>query len=998
MPTLSTSFYIRRAATNGTSITINKDATSVTYAVSTDGVNPPTSGWQTAVPTVPEGSYLWSKTVVTYSNGESTTAYGVSKQGKQGADGTSVTIKSKSVLYAVTDTATQPDDSAFTSSSVPTVKQGQYLWSKTVVTYSPSGETKTYSVSRIGSDGENVAGHSSYLHLAYASSSDGKENFSLTTFTGATYLGVCVDENEADPTEYTAYAWTKIKGEQGEKGKDGSDGKDGADGASAWSVRLSPEVLSFTADKDGTLDSASKTATITAYYGQTAATITIVQKPTNIVGCTASAYLSTKIAGQAEVSLAPTTTAITSATGKYAPATAGSCTVQLTAKNAAGETQTLTASVSFTCDVCTQWGQLIANDTEFSSQLGEVESTANSAQSAAAEATKTANSAKTAADNAADSVSTLTTSVSKIEQTAKEIQLSVMQTVDYHNYIPNSYINLITNLAAAGSNCQRRFWLPAGKYVFSINARVITGGKLLVRIYASSWSTYVAALTLTNTELGTYSTEAFEVTTAGFYYVGMQYVGSYYAHIRYMNLDAGEVATAWTRCPDDQIPAPNLFPTAGLYASDATKYSTTDPFGQTAKVDRLIRSSSSGVVGIYPDVTGLLRGETYTFSFYHRGAAVNVFLWTGNSSDTPARGAVNILAPTQYATDGNGTINIPQAATWHRVAVTFSLPYDSSTFKSTVQFVIQPPAAGTVYLTGYRIERGGRVTESETVNENDLLATGIDIQNKKITVTSDNFEIQNNAGVTTATVDKEGNLTVPAVQTVDKTDGSGNPTGHIIIRNGVITVYGMARKEIEIGVDAKTDCPYIEGYNANGTRIWRLDENGISSYLGADSIHEYDAFSGYFELISSQCILGDSFSSDREAALTTDAATTKTLTAEENAALIADAAANDYSYYRYVAGRNSKGDIIADTDENHGAVYNDATESKNADDTFFTTDIVETTNALASGLVLYNAIPTVTVSNGRYTYTWKAYKVQLSTNGYAYFGNITYRWTYTTPS
>jgi len=50
MTTLSTSFILRRAAVDGTSITIDEDQTSVTYAVSTDGATPPTDGWQSSIP------------------------------------------------------------------------------------------------------------------------------------------------------------------------------------------------------------------------------------------------------------------------------------------------------------------------------------------------------------------------------------------------------------------------------------------------------------------------------------------------------------------------------------------------------------------------------------------------------------------------------------------------------------------------------------------------------------------------------------------------------------------------------------------------------------------------------------------------------------------------------------------------------------------------------------------------------------------------------------
>lgn len=208
---------------NGTSVTVK--STSVTYAVSTSGTTAPASGWSGTIPSVPVGQYLWSKTVVTYSDGKSTTTHSCSYQGKNGANGTSVTVTAQSTKYAVNTTGNQPADSAFTATSIPSLSPGQYLWSKTEVTYSNGVTTKTYAVSRIGSDGANgtpgaagANGKTSYVHFAYAKSADGNTGFSTTYFSGALYVGTCTDFNTADPTSYTAYTWARLKGEDGAPG------------------------------------------------------------------------------------------------------------------------------------------------------------------------------------------------------------------------------------------------------------------------------------------------------------------------------------------------------------------------------------------------------------------------------------------------------------------------------------------------------------------------------------------------------------------------------------------------------------------------------------------------------------------------------------------------------------------------------------------------------------------------------------------------------------
>ncbi len=145
------------------------------------------------------------------------------------AEGTSLT--SESVRYAKTSAASQPSDSAFTATSIGDLglQAGDYMWSKTELLYSDGTVTKSYAVSRIGSDGTNGTpgapgkdGKTTYVHLAYASGITGSlphptavHGFKTTAFEGAKYLGVCTDYNKADP-DYnveSAYEWSDYKGE-----------------------------------------------------------------------------------------------------------------------------------------------------------------------------------------------------------------------------------------------------------------------------------------------------------------------------------------------------------------------------------------------------------------------------------------------------------------------------------------------------------------------------------------------------------------------------------------------------------------------------------------------------------------------------------------------------------------------------------------------------------------------------------------------------------------
>lgn len=73
-------------------------------------------------------------------------------------------------------------------------------------------------------------GKTPYLHIAYATSSDGKTGFSITESTGKTYIGVHTDYTKADSTDPSKYKWTKIQGPQGTQGLQGIQGPQGADG------------------------------------------------------------------------------------------------------------------------------------------------------------------------------------------------------------------------------------------------------------------------------------------------------------------------------------------------------------------------------------------------------------------------------------------------------------------------------------------------------------------------------------------------------------------------------------------------------------------------------------------------------------------------------------------------------------------------------------------------------------------------------------------------
>ncbi len=62
-------------------------STAVTYQASSSGTTAPTGTWSTSVPSVSAGQYLWTRTVITYTDNTTSTLYSVGKMGSTGATG-----------------------------------------------------------------------------------------------------------------------------------------------------------------------------------------------------------------------------------------------------------------------------------------------------------------------------------------------------------------------------------------------------------------------------------------------------------------------------------------------------------------------------------------------------------------------------------------------------------------------------------------------------------------------------------------------------------------------------------------------------------------------------------------------------------------------------------------------------------------------------------------------------------------------------------------------
>lgn len=145
---------IKAKGSDGSSVTIT--STSVNYAVSSQGSDSTkVTGWQSTIPTITDTNpYLWTRTIVNYSDGKSTTSYSVSYKGKNGQNGSSVTITSTGVTYQISNNGTTVPTGSWSTTIPKTTDQNPYLWTRTIVNYSDGKSTTSYSVSYKGKDGK----------------------------------------------------------------------------------------------------------------------------------------------------------------------------------------------------------------------------------------------------------------------------------------------------------------------------------------------------------------------------------------------------------------------------------------------------------------------------------------------------------------------------------------------------------------------------------------------------------------------------------------------------------------------------------------------------------------------------------------------------------------------------------------------------------------------------------------------------------------------------
>ena len=129
-------------------------STAVTYQASTSGTTVPTGTWGATIPSVSANQYLWTRTIITYTDGTTSTSYSIGKMGANGATGAAGKgIKSTAVTYQASTSGTTVPTGTW-GTAIPSVSANQYLWTRTIITYTDNTTSTSYSIGKMGANGE----------------------------------------------------------------------------------------------------------------------------------------------------------------------------------------------------------------------------------------------------------------------------------------------------------------------------------------------------------------------------------------------------------------------------------------------------------------------------------------------------------------------------------------------------------------------------------------------------------------------------------------------------------------------------------------------------------------------------------------------------------------------------------------------------------------------------------------------------------------------------
>ena len=572
-------------------------------------------------------------------------------------------------------------------------------------------------------------------------------------------------------------------------GSDGEAGADGEDGEAAWNIIFTPSILTAVTDTSGVLDSESSTlsTTVTVTHGSTTATISSARAGT---------------ATNCSVSYSDGTFTVTDIS-----------TTTYTVDDAS--LTTLVPYAYFPYSVVAVDG----DDTY--TFTGQIDITI-SATALIAQTNTTVNSISTIVGSLETNVDGLKTSYSEITQTVGSISLKVDSLiVSGYNMLSQSYVRWVGSTTSSGSDFAdahtvelvegTTYTIAANGFVDSTAADA--GVSLRVAIYyigdgaesfgdsmdgqniaISSTSRTTDSVTFEASYSGTYAWELYLSSATGF------------GCLMWAALEEGETTHGWTQYEGDADVNANLVPTSlDDWSVSSSASITILPSSDDNAYDgheAAAISSSSSYLYYTPDITA---SEPYTLSLWKKGGEAMVqFYGTSILQGTYYDGGIH---------EGN-TVTLPAGDDWTYYSITFTFSDEIP----TTRYLRLYGSDDTAYYACVKFEYGGRATDwtSAGVTVNDLLATGIDIESGKITLTASNVIFQ---------------------------DVDGSEAVSILGDNGQITAGSLVTTSGCVSIGDGT----IDIRNASGYLVWSLSNNGtFARYNGAsgENILWYDDADG----------------------------------------------------------------------------------------------------------------------------------------------------------
>lgn len=185
---------------NGTDGSNGEDGRGITsiveqYYLSTSSSSLVGGSWSTTAPAWVNGKYIWTRSVITYTDSSSTTTDAICVTGAKGETG--IGVKRYREQYYLSTSYSTPAGGSW-SYNVPSWTDGKFMWTRTVVTYTDNTTWTSDPVCVTGSAGPSGKGVKSFEVLYYLSTSS-------STLTGGSW------STTAPKWEDGKYIWTKTK-------------------------------------------------------------------------------------------------------------------------------------------------------------------------------------------------------------------------------------------------------------------------------------------------------------------------------------------------------------------------------------------------------------------------------------------------------------------------------------------------------------------------------------------------------------------------------------------------------------------------------------------------------------------------------------------------------------------------------------------------------------------------------------------------------------------